>query len=103
MLVQIDPDATVTGHLKVYVNGGLAADDAAAAGDTHFSFGAVGVSAGQTVTLSLGFTATSGKIITVYTAGAPGGTFTASNSCPDGAPNVSTSATGLRAVVSGWS
>ncbi|NUR73321.1 MAG: hypothetical protein HOU81_21090 [Hamadaea sp.] len=49
------------------------------------------------------FTATYGKIITVYTAGAPGGIFTTANSCPDGAPNVSTSATGLRAVVSGWS
>ncbi|GAA1569242.1 hypothetical protein GCM10009827_108790 [Dactylosporangium maewongense] len=104
VLVQIDPDGTVTSHLKVSVNGGLAATaDATAAGDTHFSFGAVGVSAGQTVTLSLAFTATSGKIITLYTAGAPGGTFTASNSCPDGAPSVSTSATGLRAVVSGWS
>ncbi len=104
VLVQIDPDATVTGHLKVSVNGGLAATaDAAAAGDTNFSFGAVRVSAGQTVTLALTFTATSGKIITVYTAGAPGGTFTASNSCPAGAPSLSTSATGLRAVVSGWS
>jgi hypothetical protein len=61
------------------------------------------VSPGQTVTLSIAFTATYGKIITVYTVGNPGGTFTASNSCPDGAPNVNTSATGLKAVVSGMS
>ena len=103
-LVQIDPDASVTANLSVAVNGNVEATaSTAAAGDTRFSFGPIGVSAGQTITLSITFTASSGKIITVYTAGSPGGTFIASNSCPDGAPNVSTSSTGLRAVVSGTS
>jgi serine/threonine-protein kinase len=103
-LVQIDPDATVTAHLTVYVNGAPRASvTAAASGDTRFSFGPVGVQPGQTVTIAISFTATYGKIITVYTAGAPGGTFTASNSCPDGAPSLSTTSTGLRAVVSGMS
>ncbi|MGH3260892.1 MAG: hypothetical protein ACRDNS_02745, partial [Trebonia sp.] len=103
-LVQIDPDATVTANLTVDVNGTAAASAAsAAAGDTSFTFSPVSVQQGDTVTISITFSATSGKIITVYTAGSPGGTFTASNSCPDGAPSVSTSTTGLRAVVSGTS
>jgi hypothetical protein len=103
-LVQIDPDSTVTAHLTVSVNGNAERSAAAtAAGDTRFSFGPVSVHAGDSVTISISFTATYGKIITVYTAGSPGGTFTASNSCPDGAPNMSTTSTGLRAVISGMS
>jgi len=103
-LVQIDPDSSVTAHLSLAVNGNtVATADAAAAGDTQFQFGPVTVSPGDTVTLTISFTATSGKIITVYTTGSPGGMFTASNSCPDGAPNVQTTSTGLRAVVSGMS
>lgn len=102
--MQIDPDPTVTANMMVYVNGSAAASAAAAAsGDTSFTFGPVGVQPGDTVTIAITFSATYGKIITVYTAGSPGGTFTASNSCPDGAPSLSTSATGLRAVVSGTS
>ena len=103
-MVQIDPDPTVTAHLTVYVNGTAEGSaDAAAAGDTQFSYGPIGVQAGDSITISITFTATYGKIITVYTAGSPGGTFTASNSCSDGAPSLSTSSTGLRAVVSGLS
>lgn len=103
-LIQIDPDASVTAHLTVLINGNSAAStQAVASGDTNFSFSPVSVAADQTVTLSISFTATYGKIITVYTTGNPGGTFTASNSCPDGAPSLTTSATGLRAVVSGQS
>jgi hypothetical protein len=103
-LVQIDPAAEVTAHLSVAVNGAvLATATAVAAGDTRFGYGPVPVSPDQRVTLSISFTATGGKIITVYTAGAPGGVFTAVNSCPDGAPSLSTSSTGLRAVVTGSS
>jgi hypothetical protein len=103
-LMQIDPDSTVTAHLSVLVNGNLAATTSAlAAGDTRFAFGPVAVNPGDTVTISITFTATYGKIITVYTVGNPGGTFTASNSCPDGAPSLSMTSTGLRAVVSGLS
>ena len=103
-LVQIDPDSSVTAHLSIAVNGNtVATADATAAGDTQFEFGPVTVSPGDTVTLTISFTATSGKIITVYTTGSPGGMFTASNSCPDGAPNVQTTSTGLRAVISGMS
>lgn len=103
-MVQIDPDATVTAHLSIAVNGVVAATtDAAAAGDTHFNFASVSVSAGDVVTLSISFTATYGKIITVYTAGDPGGTFATADTCPDGASNVSLTNTGLRAVVYGMS
>lgn len=103
VLVQIDPDSTVTGHGSLSVNGSVRATaDATAAGDTTFNFSRVAVSPGDQVTFSVTFSATYGKIITVYTAGSPGGTFTASNSCPDGAPSLSTSSTGLRAVVRGW-
>lgn len=103
-LIQIDPDASVTAHLTVLVDGNSAAStQAAASGYTNFSFGSVPVSTGQMVTLSISFTATYGKIITVYTTGNPGGTFSAGNSCSDGAPSVTSSYTGLRAVVSGRS
>ncbi|HKV58012.1 MAG TPA: hypothetical protein VJO32_07010 [Ktedonobacteraceae bacterium] len=103
-LVQIDPDSTVTAHMNLAVNGNVVATaDAAAAGDTQFQFGPVSVSAGDVITLSISFTATYGKIITVYTAGSPAGTFTTSDSCPDGASNVSLTNTGLRARVSGMS
>jgi hypothetical protein len=103
-LVQIDPDSTVTAHATLAVNGTTEASaDAAAAGDTTFNFPSVPVSPGDSVTLSITFTATYGKIITVYTVGDPGGTFSASNSCSDGAPSLTTSTTGLRAVISGWS
>jgi hypothetical protein len=103
-LIQIDPDPTVTAYLTVYMNGTAEATaNAAAAGDTQFSFGPISVQAGDSVTIAVTFAATYGKIITVYTAGDPGGTFTASNSCSDGAPSLSTTSTGLRAVVSGMS
>ena len=102
-LIQIDPDNRVNAHLDVYVDGAhRASADAAAAGDTHFAFPSVAVSPGSTVTFSIGFSASFGKIITVYSAAAVGGTLTIGNSCPDGAPSLSTPF-GLRAVVSGWS
>jgi hypothetical protein len=102
-LVQIDPDSRVNAHAVLSVNGGARSSaDAAIAGDTNFAFPAVGVAPGDQVALSISFTASYGKIITVYTVGAPGGTFTAQNGCPDGAPSISTSSTGLRAVISGW-
>jgi hypothetical protein len=102
-LVQIDPDPTVTVHLTLSVNGTLrAATEAAAAGDTHFNWPAVTVNPGDQVALSISFTATFGKIITIYSAAAVGGTLTYSNSCSDGAPSGSTT-NGLRAVVTGTS
>ena len=103
-LVQIDSASTVTAHLSLAVNGNVVATaNAVAAGDTQFWFGPVSVNAGDVITLSISFTATYGKITTVYTAGSPGGTFTTSDSCPAGASNVSTTSTGLRAKVSGMS
>lgn len=102
-LVQIDPDSRVTAHLTVFVDGSARASaDAAAAGDTRFSFGSVSVHSGQTVTLQISFTSTYGKIITVYTQGSSNGTFTAQNSCPDGAQSGSWPGAALRAQVSGW-
>ncbi len=102
-LVQIDPDRTVTAHLTLTINGVVwAATEALAAGDTHFSWPAVPVNPGDQAALSISFTATFGKIITVYSAADIGGTLTYSNSCPDGAPS-GTTENGLRAVVSGLS
>ncbi len=102
-LVQVDPDSRVTAHADLLVNGSVRASTAAqAAGDTTFTFARVSVSPGDTVTLRIRFSATFGKIITVYTAGNPGGQFATANSCPDGAPSVSLTSTGLRAVVRGW-
>jgi IPT/TIG domain/RTX calcium-binding nonapeptide repeat (4 copies) len=102
-LVQIDPDSTVTAHLTLAVNGVASATaTASAAGDTSFSWTPVPVKPGDEVALSISFTATFGKIITVYSAAAVGGTLTYSNSCSDGAPS-GTTANGLRAVVSGLS
>ncbi len=100
-LVQIDPDSAVTAHATLNVNGVERAADAVAAGDTTFAFAPVSVHQGDQVTLTVTFTATSGKIITVYTVGQPAGTLTIRNSCPDGAPNVGPTSDALRAVVSG--
>lgn len=101
--VQIDPDAAVTAHLTLYVNGAARASaNAAAAGDTVFGWGAVPVSQGDSVALAISFTASAGKIITVYSAANVGGTLSISNSCPAGAPSLNTG-DGLRAVVSGMS
>ena len=101
-MVQIDPAAEVTAHMTLLVNGqARASATAQASGDPRFNLGSVAVSGGDSLTLRISFTATAGKIITVYTAGAPGGTFRTFNSCPDGAPTVTRSDTGLRAVVYG--
>jgi len=100
-IVQIDPDAQTTAHAVLYVNGARAGEaDATPTGDTHFSFGSIAVPGGASIALPITFTATAGKIITVYTVGSPGGRFTATNSCSAGAPGVYTSE-GLRAVISG--
>jgi hypothetical protein len=89
-LVQIDPDSTVTAHMSLTVNGNVvAAASAAASGDTQFRFWPAYVNAGDVVTLSISFTATYGKLITVYTAGGPGGKLTTSSICPARALNVS--------------
>lgn len=102
-LAQIDPDNQVTGHARLLVNGTQRATaDAVAAGDTTFSFPSVAVTPGDSVALSINFTGSFGKIITVYTVGGGRGTFTTSNSCPAGADNTTTTSTALRAVISGW-
>ena len=101
-LVQVDPDSTVTVHASLSVNGiQRAVTTATAAGDTTFNFGTVPVNAGDSVTLTLTMTATYGKIITVYSASAAPGQFTISDSCPDGAANISTATVGLRSEVFG--
>jgi hypothetical protein len=101
--VQIDPDPTVTAALTVSDGSAMVSASSAAAGDTMFTFPALAVSAGDTVTLTINFSATYGKIITVYDTGDPGGSMTVSNQCPDGAPNFTSTTSGLRAVVYGTS
>ena len=100
--VQIDPDNTVTAAAVLNINGtDMASNSEPASGDVVFTFSQVAVKAGDTVSLRISFTATYGKIITVYQVGNPGGTFSVANSCPDGAPTFTRTDTGLRAVVSG--
>jgi hypothetical protein len=102
-LVQIDPDSSVTAHLALAINGEVRATATSlAAGDTSFNWPAVATSPGDQASLSISFTATFGKIITIYSAAAVGGTLTYSNSCSDGAPS-GTTENGLRAVVGGLS
>jgi hypothetical protein len=76
-----------------------------AANDTSFVFPRTMVTPGDTITLSLTFSSAAeapSKLVTIYTAGEPGGTFAAINNCPDGAENVGpTTATGLRAIIKG--
>jgi len=103
LLVQIDPDLRVNAHLTLTVNGSVrVSSDAAANGDTMFSVGRVGLAGGDTVQVTIGFSSSYGKIITVYTVGNPGGSVSIRNSCPDGAQNFDSAGTGLRMKVYGW-
>lgn len=100
--VQIDPDSTVTATAVLVVSGSdMATATQPATGDVVFSFPSVPVVAGATIGLRISFTATYGKIITIYQAGNPGGTFGVANSCSDGAPTFTRTDTGLRAIMSG--
>ncbi|MFL6163285.1 MAG: hypothetical protein ACJ74U_13780 [Jatrophihabitantaceae bacterium] len=102
--VQIDPAPEVTTTATLSVNGSVRATaTTVAAGDTYFNFPAVAVHAGDSVALTITFTATFGKIITVYEVGNPGGRLSVTDTCSDGAANVDTTSTGLRATVSGVS
>ena len=104
--VQVDPDQHVTVHATLLVDGQQqASDNQTAVGDVTFQFGSVAVHAGQSVTLSLTMSADYGKIITVYEAGSgvPGGRLVVADSCTDGATNVDTTITALRATVTGMS
>jgi len=103
-MVQVDP-ANVTAHAVLLVNGQqAAAADAQAVGDTHFNFTTTQVKAGDSVTLQITMSATDGKIITVYSAGSPPNShLTVNDSCSDGARNIDTTSTGLRATIGGWS
>lgn len=101
--VWIDPDGTVTAHSALLVNGAqVATSDAAAAGDTWFNYGNIGVRAGDTVQLKIWFTATYGKIITIYTLGNPGGNFQYSNPCSAVNSSGTIYGAGLKATIYGW-
>jgi hypothetical protein len=100
--VQIDPASSVTATATLTVNGlARATATSTAVGDTNFSFPEVPVAPGDQAALAIRFSATSGTIITVYSAASVGGQLTLSNSCPAGAPSLTTP-NGLRAVISGW-
>lgn len=100
--VQIDPDTSVTATATINVNGtDVATTSQPATGDVVFHFSPVAVTAGATVSLRISFSATFGKIITVYEVGNPGGTLSVVNTCPDGAPTFTRTDTGLRAVIAG--
>ena len=55
------------------------------------------------VTLTLTMTATSGKITTVYSAAGTPGQLTITDTCSDGATNITTAAAGLRSKLLGIS
>ena len=102
-VVQIDPaPVTVSATLS---DGGtvVAQTSATAAGDTTFNFGAVPVKPGNVVTLTLTMTATSGKITTVYSAAGTPGQLTITDTCSDGATNITTATAGLRSKLLGIS
>jgi Divergent InlB B-repeat domain len=111
--VRIANAPAVTAHLTLAINGQpVAFASAVASGDTNFSFAPVSVTAGQVATISVSFTAVTtttlasmtSNTIALYSAGKPGGTFTTTNTCVgDNTGTVTSTATGLRAVVSGLS
>lgn len=97
-VVQIDPNSSATATMTLAVNGATTRTiSATPAGDTRFNWTTLAVRPGDQITMSLSFRSTYGKIITVYTVGAPGGRVWATNTCSDGAPSFSSTATGLRA------
>lgn len=100
--VQIDLYAPATAHLTISSGGRSTSGSAVPTGDTTFTFPRLAVEPGATVTLTLTFSATQGKLITVYKAGNPGGTFRVDNNCSDGAASLQPSPYGLRARVLGW-
>ena len=106
--IEIDPVATETASLTMFVNGEAEASDAApASGNTQFSFPDVTVNSGDSVSLQVSLSdngdSSTGQIITIYEAGAAGGTFSYSNSCVQDNESGSSTGNTLRAVVSGWS
>ncbi|MGN9920276.1 DUF4407 domain-containing protein [Micromonospora palomenae] len=103
--VQIDVNVSMTVHATLVVNGTpRATNDQIANNDTVFTFTKVAVRAGDSVTLRLTWTATKGKLDTIYLTGnPPGGHLVITNTCSDGAPSLNRTDIGLRAVVSGWS
>lgn len=102
-LVQIDPNSGVKVEASIQVDGQVRARDTQSpTGDTNFSFSSVPVTPGQQVTLALTWSATQGKLNTVYLVGSPANSHVIiSNSCSDGAPSVDRTDTGLRAIVRG--
>ena len=102
-VVQIDP-APVTVAATLSDGGAIVAQaSATAAGDTTFNFGTVPVKPGDAITLILTMTATSGKITTVYSAAGTPGQLTITDTCSDGATNITTAAVGLRSKLLGIS
>ena len=100
-IVQID-SAPVTVNATLSDRGTIVAQtNTAASGDTTFNFGTVPVIPGDLVTLTLTMTATSGKIITVYSAAGMPGQLTITDTCSDGATNIRTSTVGLRSKLLG--
>lgn len=103
--VQIDVNHSMTVHASLSINGTVrATNDQLANNDTTFAFARTTVQAGDTATLTLTWTATLGKLDTIYLTGTPSNShLTITNTCSDGAPSLDRTDIGLRAVVSGWS
>jgi hypothetical protein len=101
-MVQIDPNGGATATATLSGPSGSTTATATPVGDTVFTFSPLSVSGGSQVTLTITFSSTHGKLITVYKTGGPGGSFRVDNSCSDGAPTVDLTPYGLRATVSGW-
>jgi hypothetical protein len=100
--MDVDPNSQATLTLTVSTSTGTWSATTVPTGDTTtFAVGRIVVSPGEGVTLTVRFSSTLGKLLTVYTVGSSSSVFTARNSCSDGAPNYDGSA--LRAVVYGWS
>jgi plastocyanin len=101
--MQIDWLQNMTAQLQLRVNGQVrttATASSASGNDPVFNLNRVQVKEGDTVEFAVTFNSSFGKLVSVYTAGTPGGTFRLQNNCSDGAPNVGPlTSTGLRAVI----
>lgn len=102
-MVQIDPNSAATATATLSGPAGSTTAMATPAGDTLFTFSPLTVTGNSQITLTIKFSSTQGKLITVYKTGSPGGSFRVENSCSDGAPTMHLSPYGLRATISGWS
>lgn len=103
LLVQVDPQPTLTVHLTLTSDTGVTATaSATAVGDTRFTGLEMPVRAGQIVTASFTMSATAKSGVTMYVVPGGYGTVTFTNTCAwGGGANLNRTTQGLRMQVTG--